>query len=108
MQNNVNSYNVLITETAWAQLLEHVKYLANVSESAANNLVDEFIMKSETLNSMPQRCPWLVHDMIPIQKYRKLFLEKNYLALFEIRGNIVYITAVVDGRQDYARSLTDK
>ena len=102
MRDEDNSYNVLITETAWAQLLEHAKYLANVSESAANNLVDEFIKKSATLNSMPQRCPWMVHDMIPFQKYRKLFLGKNYLALFEIRGYIVYITAVVDGRQDYA------
>ena len=44
--------------------------------------------------SQPNRYPlFLAH--------RKLFFGKYHLALFEVRGEIVYITAVVDGRQDY-------
>jgi len=102
MRSEDKAYDVRITDTAWEQLVEHSRYLANVSETAANNLVDEFVKKSATLSQMPERCPWLVHEMIPFEKYRKLFLGKYHLALFEIRGNIVYITAVVDGRQDYS------
>jgi hypothetical protein len=51
---------------------------------------------------MPERNPWLENESIPFQKYRELFFEKHYLALYEILENVVYITAVVDCRQDYA------
>ena len=100
-----NKYDVKITDTAWAQLLEHARFLANVSECAANRLVDDLLEKTDALTQMPERCPWLSHDSIPFQKYRKLFIGKYHLALFEIRGNIVYITAVVDCRQDYSMLL---
>ena len=102
MQEFNNEYDVKITDTAWEQLLEHTRFPANVSECAANKLVDDLLEKSDTLRQMPERCPWLSHDNIPFQKYRKLFIGKYYLALFEIRGSIVYITAVVDCRQDYS------
>jgi len=95
-------YDVLITDTAWAQMIEHARFLANISEDAANRFIDEFVDKSGALAQMPERCPWLTHDLIPFQKYRKLFIDKFHLALFEIRGSTVYITAVVDCRQDYA------
>ena len=95
-------YDVKVADAAWVQLIEHARNLANISVNAANKLVDEFVNKSASLKQMPERCPWLVHEMIPFQKYRKLFIGKYYLALFEISGDVVYITAVVDGRQDYA------
>ena len=95
-------YDVRITATAWEQMIEHARFLANVSEDSACRLVDEFVEKSGTLAQMPQRCPWFSHDVIPFQKYRKLFFGKYHLALFEIRDSTVYITAVVDCRQDYA------
>jgi len=105
MQEFDNEYDVKITDTAWEQLLEHAKILANVSENAANKFVDDFLEKTDTLKQMPERCPWLLHDNIPFQKYRKLFIDKYHLALFEIRDNIVYITTVVDCRQDYPMLL---
>jgi hypothetical protein len=105
MQEVDKEYDVKVTDTAWEQLLEHAKFLANVSEGAANRLVDDLLEKSDTLKHMPERCPWLSHDNIPFQKYRKLFIDKYHLALFEIRGSIVYISAVVDCRQDYSMLL---
>ena len=94
-------YDVKITDTAWAHMIEHARFLAKVNVNAANRLVDEFVEKTGTLTHMPERCPWLVHNMIPFQKYRKLVFGAYYMALFETRGNVIYITAVVDCRQDY-------
>ena len=102
MQSADKVYDVQVADTAWEQIIEHARFLANVSEAVANSLVDEFIEKSAALNIIPERYPWLVHDMIPFQKYRKLFFGKYYLAPFEIRGKIVFISTVVDCRQDYA------
>ena len=50
---------------------------------------------------MPERNPWLDHPEFPFQRYRKLLIGKHYLALYEIHSDVVYVTAVVDCRQNY-------
>jgi plasmid stabilization system protein ParE len=100
MENRIEKFSVKITETAWGQMIEHARFLANVSVEAANRLVDEFVERTNTLSQMPERCPWLTHDDLPFQKYRKLNIGKYHLALYTIRGNTVYVSAVVDSRQD--------
>lgn len=94
-------YTVNITETAWEMLVSHVRFLANVSVPAANKLIDTFVEMSDSLALMPERNPWLEHDAIPFQKYRKLLFSIHYMALYQIQGNIVYVSAVMDCRQDY-------
>jgi plasmid stabilization system protein ParE len=95
-------YKVKVTETAWEMLVSHARFLANVSVQATDRLIEAFIEGTDGLAEMPERYPWLDHDDIPFQKYRKLMFGKYHLALYEIQGNIVYVTAVVDCRQDYA------
>jgi plasmid stabilization system protein ParE len=70
--------------------------------AAANRLIDSFVEMTDNLSTMPERNPWLENEAIPFQKYRKLLFGKYYMALYEIGGNVVYITAVVDCRQDYS------
>ncbi len=101
MNERNKPYTVKITETAWDMLLVHTRFMANVSTTAARRLIDSFIEMTGELAVMPERHPWLEHEAIPFQKYRKLLFEKHYLALYEVRGSIVYITAIVDCRQDY-------
>jgi hypothetical protein len=83
-------------------VIGHARFLANVSVPAANRLIDTFFELTGELTLMPERNPWLSNEALPFQKYRKLLFEKHYLALYQIRGSIVYITAVADCRQDYA------
>lgn len=92
---------VEITETAWEMLISHARFLANVSIPAANRLIDTFVEITDSLVAMPERNPWLEHDAIPFQKYRKLLFGKHYMALYQIQENTVYVTAIMDCRQDY-------
>ncbi len=94
-------YQVKITKTAWEMLVFHVRFLANVSVPAANRLIDTFGEITDSLAEMPERNPWLEHDTIPFQKYRKLLFGKHYMALYQIQECTVYVTAVIDCRQDY-------
>ncbi|MCL2366614.1 MAG: type II toxin-antitoxin system RelE/ParE family toxin [Oscillospiraceae bacterium] len=94
-------YDVKITDTAWEHLVEHSRFIAGVSINAATKLVDDFLESSKSLELMPERCPWLTHDAIPFQKYRKIFIGDYHMALFQVQGNKVYINAVIDCRQDY-------
>jgi plasmid stabilization system protein ParE len=102
MPEKNKTYKVEVTKTAWEMLIEHARFVANVSVNAANKLIDDFALQTDSLEEMPERYPWLDHERLPFQKYRKLLFGKYHMALYEIRGNIVYITAVVDCRQDYA------
>ena len=95
-------YTVKITETAWEMLVSHARFLANVSVPAANRLIDTFVEITDSLAMMPERNPWLEHDAIPFQKYRKLLFGKHYMALYQIQENTVYVTTVMDCRQDYS------
>lgn len=101
MPEKNKQYTVKITETAWDMLIAHTRFLANVSVPAANRLIDTFIEMADDLVVMPERNPWLEHEAISFQKYRKLLFEKHYLVLYELRDNIVYITTVVDCRQEF-------
>jgi hypothetical protein len=51
-------------------------------------VIDSFIDITGYLAVMSDRNPWLEHEAIPFQKYRKLLFEKRYLALYEVRGSI--------------------
>jgi len=101
MQERSNTYVVKVTETAWEMLLSHARFLANVSVSAAERLIDTFASAMDSLAEMPDRNPWLEQDDIPLKKYRKLLFSKHYLAVYEIKSEVVYVTAAVDCRQDY-------
>lgn len=102
MSERNKKYDVKITETAWEMLLEHARFLANVSVPAANRLIDAFAEITGDLAIMPERNTWLSHEALPFQKYRKLQFAKHYLVLYQLHGSTVYVIAVVDCRQDYA------
>ncbi len=94
-------YTVKITETAWEMLIFHVRFLANVNVPAANRLIDTFVETADSLAVMPEHNTWLEYDAIPFQKYHKLLFGKQYTAFYQIQENTVYVTAVMNCRQDY-------
>ena len=101
MPKEVEAYSVIIQDPATEMLVQHARFLAGVSESAALKLASEFVTKAKTLETMPQRCPWVEHPLIPKQKYRKLLFGKHYMLVFQITGRFVHVDAMVDCRQDY-------
>jgi plasmid stabilization system protein ParE len=105
MEKKNKQYKVKITKTAWETLTAHAEFVAKVSAPAANRLVDAFLEATERLTEMPERNPWLERDDVPYQQYRKLLFGKRYLALYEIRDETVFVTTVVDCRQEFTWML---
>ncbi|MCL2427474.1 MAG: type II toxin-antitoxin system RelE/ParE family toxin [Oscillospiraceae bacterium] len=101
MPKDVEKYTVVIHDPATEMLLQHVRFLADVSESAAKRLASEFNKKAKTLETMPERCPWVDHPLIPKDVYRKLIFEKHYMLIYKIIDAVVHVDAMVDCRQDY-------
>ncbi len=82
-------------------LVSHAAFLAQVSPEAAERLTAEFEKTANSLELMPQRCPWLTGEYIPGKTYRFLMFEKRYMIIFQIIDDIVYADYVADCRQDY-------
>ena len=96
-----NKYRVIVSEQAARMLVSHASFLAQVSPKAALRLTEEFEKSAHSLETMPQRCPWLIGDYIPRNAYRYILFEKRYMLIFQITDDTVYIDSVLDCRQDY-------
>lgn len=94
-------YKVIISSMTAEMLISHSRFIANVSEKAANQFVEEFNEKAKSLERFPERNPYIMDPMIPEGKYCKLVFLKRYLLIYQKKDEFVYIDALLDYRQDY-------
>ena len=94
-------YKVIISDRAREQLGPHLRFLAQVNRPAAVQLKKRLLAQLRSLWEMPQRYPFFQNDYIPANKYHKLYVEKWYLILYQIRDGTVLVDWIVDCRQDY-------
>jgi hypothetical protein len=57
MSERSKKYTVKITETAWDMLIVHARFLANVSISAANRMMDTFLEITDSFSTIPEQNP---------------------------------------------------
>lgn len=98
---NDKYYKVIISSSAADMLIYHSRFIANVSEKAAMQFIEEFNKKTKSLEKFPERNPYIIDSLIPEGKYRKIVIFKRYLLIYQIKGENVYVDALVDCRQDY-------
>lgn len=97
-----NKYRVIVSERAAQMLISHAAFLAQVNPQSAEKLTIEFNKAANSLEFMPQRCPWLKGAYIPKNTYRFLLFEKMYMIIFQIMDETVFADYVIDCRQDYS------
>ena len=98
---NNDCYSVIVSEKAKQMLVSHAAFLAKVSPTAAEKLVEDFQETASSLESMPNRCPWFSGAYIPKHQYRYIVFSKRYMLIYQIVDNTVYIDYCIDCRQDY-------
>ena len=96
-----NQYKVIVSDRARQMLAGHVRFLAKKSPSAARKAKNDLMNAIQSLSTMPERFPFLTAEFIPLNKYHKMFVEKWYLILYQIKDQTVYVDYIVDCRQDY-------
>ena len=94
-------YKVIVSDRARQMLAGHIRFLAQKSPEAARNTKDELMNAIRSLNQTPERFPFFVNEYIPVNKYHKMFVEKWYLILYQIKDQIVYVDYIADCRQEY-------
>jgi len=94
-------YKVIISDRSRKLLANHIRFRAQKSPSAARELKDKLMDSIRFLHHMPERFPFLVAEFIPPNKYHKMFVEKWYLILYQIKDETVYVDYIIDCRRDY-------
>lgn len=94
-------FRVIVSERARQMLAGHVRFLAEKSPTAARKVKNDLMDAIHSLSTMPERFPFLTAEFIPPNKYHKMFVEKHYLVLYQIKDQTVYVDYIVDCRQDY-------
>lgn len=100
MENN-HRYKVIVSDRARQMMVNHVRFLAQKSPAAARKVKNDLIAAIRSLDHMPERFPYLMAEFIPPNKYHKMFVEKWYLLLYQVKDQTVYVDYIVDCRQDY-------
>lgn len=101
----MSKYTVVVSSRADQMLVEHAKFLAQVSPPAARRMLAEFSEVLDTLESTPLLYPVEEDYNLPRGAYRKASFSKRYKALFTIKDDTVFLDAVLDVRQDNTKRL---
>lgn len=102
------TYNVIVTQAAEDQLdaiLDHVlRQFKN--KQAARAILRDVEKTYEKLTYMADTLAFCNDPYLVAKKYRKCILEThNYLLLYQIQGNNVYINGIFHMLEDYPSKL---
>lgn len=92
---------VLVGDRARQMMAGHIRFLAQKSPAAARKTKNELMEAIRSLSQLPERYPFLNAEFLPENKYHKMFVEKWYLILYQIKDQMVYVDYILDCRQDY-------
>jgi plasmid stabilization system protein ParE len=94
-------YKVIVSDRARQMLAAHVRFLAQKNPSAARRTKNKLMDAIRSLATLPERFPFMNAEFMPLNKYHKMFIEKWYLILYQVKDQVVYVDYIVDCRQDY-------
>ena len=94
-------YKVIISDKAKRMLGLHIRFLAQSNKEAAKSKSKQLIDAIRSLDKIPHRFPFYSESYVPENKYHKMYVEKWYLILYQIKDDVVYVEYIIDSRQDY-------
>ena len=94
-------YNVIISDRAARMIGDHIRFVAQVNKKASIELKNCFLTAFQSLQTFPQRYPFFNEPYIIPNKYHKMFIEKYYIVLYQIKDSNVYVDYVIDCRKEY-------
>lgn len=85
-----------------AEMLEvHALYLSQYSEDGPKKFKYEFYKKLDGLDFMPRRYSRVYDDDETMGELRKAwFYHNRYAIIFSIKGDVITVEHVIDGRMD--------
>ena len=95
-------YEVIVSDNAKRMLGMHMRFIAQVNRNSAITQKKKILTALHSLSHFPQRFPFFDEICISKNKYHKMYVEKRYIVLYQIRDNTVYVDYILDCRKDYS------
>jgi mRNA-degrading endonuclease RelE of RelBE toxin-antitoxin system len=92
-------YQVVIDPAANDRMYAHFAFLAQVSEPAAQRLLNTLVQDIQSLESMPTSNSPFERSFLPFGKYRYKLSAKRYRIVYQIVNSTVYVDDIQDCRQ---------
>ena len=105
MDNVDKEYTVIIDPAVNDRMYDHFEFLARVSESAAERLLDNLVIDMRSLERMPYRNPVFNRPYLKSGKYRYLVSCEKHLIVYQVVGDIVFVDDIQDSRRADDKSL---
>jgi plasmid stabilization system protein ParE len=98
-------YQVIVDPAANDRMYDHFEFLARVSKTAAEKLLDELVKDIRSLGWMPYRNP--VYDRAYLQrgKYRYMMSCGRYRIVYQIEVDKVFVDDIQDCRRSDSSNL---
>ena len=94
-------YQVIVSDRAKRMLGTHIRFMAQVNREAAAAKKKQIMSALRSLSQTPLHYPFFNEPCMPPNKYHKMFVEKWYLILYQIRDDTVYVDYILDCRKGY-------
>jgi len=105
MHNADKEYKIIVAPAVNDRMYDHFEFLARVSETAAERLLDDLVKDMYSLGYMPHRNPVFIRPYIKNGKYRYMVSCKRYLIVYQIINDVVFIDDIQDSRQADDKNL---
>jgi mRNA-degrading endonuclease RelE of RelBE toxin-antitoxin system len=86
-------------------MYDHFLFLAQVSETAAHNLLNRLIKDIQSLEYMPNGNPYFLRPYLEQGKYRYKLSCRRYRIVYQIIKDCVFVEDIQDCRQDDEKNL---
>ena len=105
MNNADKEYTVIVDPAVNDKMYDHFEFLARVSETAVERLLDDLVKDMRSLERLPYRNPVFDRPYLKSGKYRYMVSCKRYLIVYQVVDNMVFVDDIQDSRQTDDKSL---
>lgn len=100
----MDSYKVVISERAESQLSDYIEYIyfTLLNDQAARSVYQDAVETWERLSNMAGSLKYCSHPVLRKKRIQVIpFKRHQYVMLYRVEGEIVYVEAIYHQKQDY-------
>lgn len=93
--------DIIITSRTQTDISTCITFVLNISKDASK-VAKEIFKSIESLKQFPERFPAFNMPNYASYAYRKMVINKRYIAIYSLEEDIIVIHRVLDGRRGYS------
>ena len=93
--------DIIITSRAQTDISTCMTFVLNISKDASK-VAKEIFKSIESLKQFPERFPAFNMPNYASYAYRKMVINKRYIAIYSLEEDTIVIHRVLDGRRGYS------